>query len=295
MSKKENIFTDDQLKRKVWRMRALMSLFAPSMTKKSKKRIGTELFLETDEGKVRVLAYNLDSAEKLPLFVNLHGSGFVLGNAEMDDPFMMNIAENARVKILSVDYSLAPEAPFPVAVNECYSVIQYAKDHPDEFGIDPERIALGGHSAGGNFTAAICLMESEKRLLGIKCAFLDYPPLDVYTDAGDKPHPRGSIPVFLSRMFDPCYFNDKESRKNPMISPVFADIEQLRAFPPILIITASRDSLCEEGEKFKDMLVSAGVDVTHKRFDALHGFNLKSGPKADESWQMIIDHLKKYL
>ena len=79
MPKKENAFTDDQLQRRVRRMRALMSLFAPSMTKKSKKRIGAELFLETDEGKVRVLAYNLDSSEKLPLFVNLHGSGFVLG------------------------------------------------------------------------------------------------------------------------------------------------------------------------------------------------------------------------
>jgi len=265
------------------------------MTSKSKKRIGTEMFLDTDEGKVRVLAYNLENTERLPLFVNIHGGGFVLGSAEMDDPFMNPIADNANVKILNIDYSLAPEAPFPKALNECYSVVKYAREHPDEFGIDPDRIAVGGQSAGGNYTAGICLLENERNQLGIKCAILDYPPLDVYTDATEKPRPKGALPVFLSRMFDPCYLNDKEGRKNPLISPVFADTEQLRTFPPTLVITASRDSLCEEAEKFRDMLKEAGVDVTHKRFDAVHGFNLDPGPEADESWRMIIDFLKLHL
>jgi len=265
------------------------------MTSKAKKRIGTEMFLETEEGKVRVLAYNLEDPERLPLYVNIHGGGFVLGGAEMDDPFMSSVAAKAGVKILSIDYSLAPEFPFPKALNECYSVVKYAKEHPDKFGIDPERIAVGGHSAGGNFTAAICLMENERKSLGIKCAILDYPPLDIYTDADGKPHPRGALPKFMSRMFDPCYLNDKEGRKNPLISPVYADPEQLRTFPPTLVITASRDSLCEEGEKFKDMLISAGCDVTHKRFEAEHGFNLKPGPETDESWQMITGFLKGWL
>ena len=294
MSKKEKVYTDEQLIRKVRRIRSLMSILAPSMTRGAKRRVGRELFLDTGEGRVRVLAYNLENPERLPLFVNIHGSGFVLGGAEMDDPFMMNIAEKAGVKILSVDYGLAPEHPFPKALNECYAVVKYAKEHPDEFGVDPERVAVGGQSAGGNFTAAICLLEDERKQLGLKAAILDYPPLDVYTDAVDKPHPKGAIPVFMSRMFDPCYLNDKEGRKNPLISPVFADVGLLRSFPPTLVITAARDSLCQEGERFRDMLIEAGVDVTHKRFDAAHGFNLKPGAEADESWQLIISHLKKY-
>jgi len=295
MAKKIKEYTNEQLNRKVRRMRKLISFFAPHMTNKSKKRIGTEMFLETDEGRIRVLAYNLDKQERLPLFVNFHGGGFVLGSAEMDDPFMDRIAEKANVKILNVDYSLSPEFPFPKALNECYAVVKYAKEHPDEFGIDPERIAAGGQSAGGNITAAICLMESETNLLGIKCAILDYPPLDIYTDAADKPRPKGALPVFLSRIFDPSYLNDRESRKTPFISPVFADPEKLKTFPPTLVITASRDSLCKEAEDFKDMLISAGIDVTHKQFEAIHGFNLKPGPDSDESWQMIIDFLKKHL
>ena len=295
MGKEIKAFTNEQLLKKVQRARKLMSFFAPHMTGKSKKRIGKELFIETEEGKVRVLAYNLDNPERLPLFINMHGGGFVLGAAEMDDPFMPQIVDKANVKILNVDYSLSPEFPFPKAVNECYAVAKYVKENPDEFGIDPQRIAIGGHSAGGNITAAIGLMENEKNLLGIKCAILDYPPLDIYTDATEKTRPRGSLPVFMSRIFDPSYLNDKEGRKNPLISPVFAEIEQLKSFPPTLVITASKDSLCEEAEKFRDMLMSAGVEVKHKRFEAMHGFNLKPGPDTDESWQMMADFLKQHL
>jgi acetyl esterase len=295
MAKQIKEYTQEQLLRKARRVRRMISIFAPYMTSKAKNRIGTEIFLDTEEGRIRVLAYNIDNPERLPLFVNIHGGGFVLGSAEMDDPFMLPIAEKANVKILNIDYSLSPDFPFPKAINECYAVVKYAKEHPDEFGIDPDRIAVGGQSAGGNFTAAICLMENERKQLGLKCAVLDYPPLDVYTDASEKPRPKGALPVFLSRMFDPCYLNDKEGRKNPLISPVFAEIEKLRSFPPTLVITASRDSLCAEAERFRDMLKEAGVEVAHKRFDAIHGFNLKPSPETDESWQMIIDFLKQHI
>lgn len=272
-----------------------MALSTYSALKNKKQYLGKELFLNTDEGEVRVLAYNIDTPDKLPLFVNIHGGGFILGNAEMDDPFMMNIVLKASVKILSIDYSLAPEFPFPKAINECYAVIKYAKENWKEFGIDPDNIAVGGHSAGGNFSTAICLLDNDRKLLNIKSLILDYPPMDVYTDSSLKPKPKGSIPVFMSRIFDACYCKEKESRKNPLISPIYCDIKQLKSFPPTLVITAKRDSSCEEGEKFRDKLIEAGVDVTHKQFDAVHGFNLKPGIHTDESLEMIIGHLKMTL
>ena len=292
---KEKSWTDEQLVRKVQRMRSVMAFLAPRALKKQKNHIGKEMFLDTDEGRVRTLAYNLDKPEKLPLFINIHGSGFTMGNAEMDDPFMMGVAEGANVKIISIDYSLAPEAPFPKALNECYAVVKYAAGHGEGLGIDAGRIAVGGHSAGGNFTAAICLMDNDRKQLDIKCLVMDYPPLDVYTDAGEKPQPFGSLPVSMCRMFDACYLNDKEGRKNPLISPVFATVDQVRSFPPTLVITASGDSLCGEGERFKDKLVEAGVEVAFERFKGPHGFNLRRGAESDRSWQMIIDHLKHYL
>ena len=292
----EKTYTQEELIKKFGSLRK-------SYEKRSKKRApaGKELFLTTSEGKVRALGYNLGNPQKLPLFVNIHGGGFILGNPEMDDPYMMNVALNANVKILSVDYSLAPESMFPKGLDECYAVIKYAQNNAQVFGIDPQNIAVGGHSAGGNFSAAICLKNSQTKELNIKCAILDYPPLDIYTDPYLKPRGKGFVAkVFLhpkrARVFNECYCNNKEERKNPLISPVYASQDELKTFPPALIITAGKDSLCAEAELFRDKLKEAGIDVTHKRFEeSPHGFTLSNRPDAREGWQMMIEHLKKYL
>jgi acetyl esterase len=106
--------------------------------------------------------------------------------------------------------------------------------------------------------------------------------------------------IFLSpkkaRVFDNCYCLDREARKNPLISPVYADQEALKTFPPTVLLTAGKDSLCQEAEKFRDLLVSAGVTVSHKRFeDSPHGFTLSEKSDAREGWTMMIEHLKKYI
>ncbi|MDR3269015.1 MAG: alpha/beta hydrolase [Tannerella sp.] len=287
--------TRKQLQKKVNCLRTLIRLFRRSLDE-PKHKDGVECFLDTEAGRIRALAYNMDTPETLPLYVNLHGGGFVLGRPEMDDPYLLHVAKTAHVKILSPDYSLAPEAPFPAALNEIFAVVKHVKLHAGEFGIDAQRIALGGHSAGGNFSAAVALMDGEKRELGLAGLVLDYPPMDVYTDAGEKPLPKGSIPPKMSRLFDACYCENREERKNPLVSPCYATPDQVRLFPPTLVITAGRDSLCGEAEKFKDLLISAGVDVTFKRFeDSKHGFTLSNKPDAREGWQLIIDFLNRYL
>ncbi|MED1740273.1 alpha/beta hydrolase [Bacillus swezeyi] len=292
---KEKVYSRKQLQKKV----KLFQWLAARSTRAGRhrnERAGKELFLETAEGKIRVLSYNLEKLEKLPLFMNIHGGGFILGSADMDDPYMMNVADNANVKILSIDYSLSPEEVFPKALNECYAVVKYAKEHAEELGIDSENIAVGGHSAGGNLSAAICLRDAEAKELGIKCLILDYPPLDLYTDAYLKPRPKGSLNPKMCRIFDACYCNNKEERKNPFISPVYASTDQVKAFPPTLILTAGQDSLCKEAEDFKDQLIDAGVDVTYKCFKgSRHGFTLSDKADAVEGWQMMIDHLNRYL
>jgi acetyl esterase len=236
---KEENFTQEELIQKVNKLKRKFERFSLSGYKK-KSVAGKELFLDTEAGSVRVLAYRMENPGKLPLFVNIHGGGFVLGDPEMDDPYLMNVALNANVKILSIDYSLAPEAMFPQALNDCYAVIKYAQNNHEEFGIDPQRIAVGGHSAGGNLSAACALKNAETQELDIKCLILDYPPLDVYTDPYLKPKGKGLLalifmPPKICRLFDACYCNDKERRKNPLISPVYAETEQLKHFPPTLL------------------------------------------------------------
>ncbi|MCL2808796.1 MAG: alpha/beta hydrolase [Treponema sp.] len=287
---KEKTFTEEECLKKATRIRKMMEM----TSRKNRTPAGKELFLNTDEGKVRVLTYNLENESTLPLFVNIHGGGFILGSAEMDDPYMMNVALNANVKIINIDYSLAPQAPFPKGLNECYAVIKYAKNNAREFGIDPRKIAVGGHSAGGNFSAAICIKNAQSRELNIKGLILDYPPLDVFTDPFAKPNGKGLF-AKMGRLFNACYC-DKEESKNPLVSPVYASKEQLKDFPPTLIITAGKDLLCSEAEIFRDNLKEAGVEVTHKRFESSkHGFTLSQKPDAKEAWQMMIDFLKKYL
>jgi acetyl esterase len=282
----ESTYTREQLIRRVKPMRAAERLRAG-------KAAGQELWLDTAAGRVRALGYGFDRPEMLPLFIDIHGGGFVLGSPEMDDPYLPALAESAGVKILSLDYSLAPESPFPKALDECYAAVRYARKYAAEFSIDPERIAVGGHSAGGNLSAAVRLKDAANEL-HIRCLILDYPPTDLYTDPYEKPQPKGSLPPRLCRLFDACYLGDKEVRKSPLVSPVFAAKEQLAAFPPTLIITAGRDSLCAEDEAFRDRLAEAGAPVTHRRFgDSFHGFTLGRGADAVEGWRLMADFLKE--
>ena len=257
---------------------------------------GQRLVLNTQVGPVRALVYGFDRPEVLPLFVNIHGGGFTLGSAEMDDPFMPRVAAGAGVKTLSLDYSLAPEKPFPAALNECFAAVTYAKEHARELGIDADRIAVGGHSAGGNLSAGICLLDADKKSLGIKALVLDYPPLDLPTDPFLKPCPKKAIPPKMARLFDAAYAGSREAARNPLISPRFASAEQLRTFPPTLMISAGQDSLMPEEADFKDRLIKAGVPVTYRLFEGVaHGFTLKRGREADEAWQLMTDYLKRQL
>jgi acetyl esterase len=284
------------LQRKVNLYRRLGSLFGRRTLGLAGPLQGTEVSLETPAGRVRVLAYNLNRPERLPLFINLHGGGFVMCGPEMDDRFLGRVAQEADVKILSVDYSLAPEAPFPQALKECYEVARYAREHADELGLDPERIAIGGHSAGGNLSAAVCLLDGERRELALKALILDYAPLDLHTDPYAKPRPRKALSPRMCRVFDQAYAGDRRAALNPLISPVYASDDELRLFPPTLVITASEDSLAPEAELFKDRLLAAGVPVTFRRFEgAAHGFTHAGGPQAEEAWQMMIDHLLRHL
>jgi acetyl esterase len=100
----------------------------------------------------------------------------------------------------------------------------------------------------------------------------------------------------MARLFDQAYCGTREDAKNPLLSPLFAETEQLRSFPPTVMLSAGQDSLAPEEAAFKDKLEAAGVAVTYKLFEgAAHGFTLKKGPACDEAWQMMIDHLRRNL
>ncbi|WDF50974.1 alpha/beta hydrolase [Paenibacillus sp. KACC 21273] len=233
-------------------------------------------------------------AHPLPVFVNFHGGGFVMGDPKMDDPWCSVIADRAECIVINVDYVLAPEHKFPAPVYQSYEVVKWIAEHAEELRIDATRIAVGGHSAGGNLAAAICLLNKERGdELNIVYQVLDYAPLDLATDPEQKPQFPEAIPNDISRIFNACYLENPEDARNPLASPVFAP--SLTGLPSALVITAERDSLAAETVGYAKQLEEAGVQVTAKQYaGAAHGFTHNGElAVAEDAWHLMSDKLKE--
>ena len=261
--------------------------------------IVSEDFISTSEGKTRILKYknkNLDRSIT-PLFINLHGGGFVLLKADVDGAFCRRVSDEVGCTVVNIDYKLAPEHPFPAAVNEVYAIVKYFFDNAEKLNIDKNNIAIGGHSAGGNLATVICLKAKETQEFKLCLQVLDYPPLDIAKDPDLKTkYPKGStkgiriVSPKMERMYNKCYVLPNEA-KNPLVSPIYA--KDLHDLPPALVITANKDRLAEEGEIYAKMLKNAGVPVTFKMFTGVgHGFTIEKSERTDEAWSLIINELK---
>lgn len=156
-------------------------------------------------------------------------------------------------------------------MNFLYKLPGYA-DH-EKYGIDPNRMAIGGHSAGGNLATAACLMAADRSEFGFVCQVLDFPPLDLATSPFDKPCPKGAIKPKTAEEYDLCYVSADEQRCNPLVSPVYAPKEDLAKLPPALIVLAGQDSLHDEGLRYANLLKQAGTPVElHDLSGEKHGF-----------------------
>ncbi|WIM40290.1 alpha/beta hydrolase [Paenibacillus sp. PK4536] len=247
-----------------------------------------------EDAPVTVHIPDRELADPLPVFVNFHGGGFVMGNPKMDDPWCSVIADRAECIVVNVDYLLAPEYPFPVPVYQSYEVVKWIAEHATELNIDATRIAVGGHSAGGNLAAAICLLNKERgNELNIVYQVIDYAPLDLDTDPAQKPQFPEAIPNDISRIFNACYLEHPEDGRNPLASPVFAP--SLTGLPSALVITAERDSLAAETVGYAKQLEEAGVTVTAKQYaGAAHGFTHNGDlAVAEDAWHLMSDKLKE--
>ena len=254
-----------------------------------------EIYIDTEVGPVRTLWYGYEAPGTRPVFFDMHGGGFILMSAEADGWMNSLIYKETGCKVVSIDYSLAPEHPFPAAVNEVYAVVKQVHDNAGKYGIDPERMAIGGHSAGGNLATVTCIQAARKKEFRFACQVLDYPPLDLATSPYDKPCPRGAIKPCEAAIYDACYIDPSQAR-NPLVSPVYASGEELAGQPPALIILAGRDSLRDEGAKYTRLLSEAGVDVELHEFPTeRHGFTYFRTKEAPRAMSLITDFLKKHL
>ena len=256
--------------------------------------IGKEIQIPTRAGQARVL-YHAARTPNAPAFFNVHGGGFIMGTPESDDKFCHRLCEELDVAVFNIDYRLAPEYPCPNDKEDVYDVIRFVASHSSEFSVDPEKMGVGGHSAGGNISAVVCLMAKEKKEFSLRCQVLDYPPLDLFTDPHEKFYTEGAIPPQVAETFDSCY-RKKENAKDIYCSPYYATQEQLTGLPPAVVLTCEIDSLRDETEEYGLKLARAGVETTIKRFSGVaHGFTPIKEDRWEEGQQLIISFLRKHL
>ncbi|MGM9594544.1 MAG: alpha/beta hydrolase [Candidatus Onthomonas sp.] len=259
------------------------------------KQGGKEVLLDTEAGPVRTLWYGFDDPAVKPVFFDMHGGGFILMNADADGKMCAAFAKGADCKVISIDYALAPENPFPTAVHQIYAVVKEIHAHAEQYGVDPNRMAIGGHSAGGNLAAAASILAGRRGEFSFRCQVLDFPPLDLVTSPYEKPCPKGAIKPETAEEYDLCYVTAGQ-RSDPLVSPVCSNAEELQKQPPSLFILAGHDSLHGEGLRYSQMLEQAGVPVECHEFpEEPHGFTYYGSKGAEEAISLMADYLKKVL
>jgi acetyl esterase/lipase len=205
----------------------------------------------------------------LPAIVYMHGGGWVLGNAGTHDRLVRELAVGAKAALAFVEYPNAPEARYPVAIEQGYATAQWITRDGSSKGMDPSRIAVAGESVGGNMTAALTLMAKERGDVEFVHAGIYYPVTDAamdtpsYEEFADGPYLlRKSMEYFWD-----AYIADPAQRSEITASPNQATIEQLRGLPPTLLVVDEGDVLRDEGEAYAAKLRAAEVPVTTVRYD----------------------------
>jgi acetyl esterase len=208
-----------------------------------------------------------------PLLVYYHGGGWVIGDLDTHDGACRFLAEHSGCRVLSVDYRLAPEHPFPAAPEDCLAAFRWAHEHAAELGIDPARIAVGGDSAGGNLSAVVCLMARDQGGPSPAMQLLLYPACDAL--GGQTSRETFARGFLLTRndmeWFEAHYLPEGCEHDDPRVSIMRApDVGNL---PPAYVATSGFDPLRDEGETYAARMREAGVRVALQRYrDQIHGF-----------------------
>ncbi len=208
-----------------------------------------------------------------PALVYFHGGGWVIGSITSHDRLCRAIANAAACIVISVGYRLAPEHKFPAAVIDCEAGFRYVATHAAELGVDPNRIAVGGDSAGGNLAAVVAVRARDSGGVQPKAQLLIYPATGHGIEtASRKRFAEGHLLTSgTMRWFADHYLRDVNDAYRPEASPRL--VEDLSGLPSAYVLTAEYDPLCDEGEEYAHLLHEAAVPVTLRRFGGMiHGF-----------------------
>jgi acetyl esterase len=228
-----------------------------------------QLELPGPAGPIPARLFTPPASAEQPLLVYFHGGGWVIGGLDTHDDPCRFLAANSGAAVLAVDYRLAPEHPFPAAVEDAFAAYEWAVANAEKLGVDPGRIAVGGDSAGGNLAAAVCLTAREAGTPSPAMQLLIYP---VTETAGVATSRRTFAEGFLLTRGDMDWFEERYlppgvDREDPRVALLGAT--DLSGLPPAYIATAGFDPLRDEGEAYARRLQEARVHVALRRHSGL--------------------------
>ena len=247
-------------------------------------------------GEFPVRVFTPEGTGPFPVYVYFHGGSWSMGNIAMTESECRHIVRDVGCVVVSVDYHLAPEHKFPIPVEDCYAATTWVVEHAAELAIDPDRVAVGGSSAGGNLAAAVALMARDRGGPKLLLQVLDVPVTDSRMKTPsmeENAQGYGLTKEGLQQAWD-RYLRGPDDARNPYASPAFA--EDLSGLPPALVLTAEYDPLRDEGEEYGRRLQAAGVPATVSRYDGMiHGFTFftKVLPAAREGRTAMITALRR--
>lgn len=226
-----------------------------SAQSKSKQVHGERIrFQAEDKTDLEAVIYRYD--KDAPTIYTAFGGGFVMGGCALDDHMWSVMSKRAGANIISVGYRKTPEYKFPTAQTDIYRAICHFTEHAEQYQLNPDKTGIMGASAGGNLAASVTLLDRKYKTDYIRLLILNYPYLDLDTAPENKGHEGDDAELF--KLFPLLYLSEDDNRRNPFISPVYAEPEQLKRFPDTYITLAKKDPLCEEGMVFGDRIRQAG-------------------------------------
>jgi acetyl esterase len=279
------------------RVRAEMEATAPVLSGSRGREVAREdRRIDGRRGSIPIRIYR-PGGSGLPVLVYYHGGGWVIGSIASHDGLCGQLASDARCVVVSVDYRMGPEHPFPAAVDDALDGFRWVRDHAQEIGGDPARAAVGGDSAGGNLSAVVSQQCAALGEPGPCLQLLIYPATDLSRESASYASYGEGFYLTRRRIewFKDLYI-PVEERADPRASPLLN--EDLAGQPPTHLITAGFDPLRDEGRAYAEALQTAGVAVTYRNYEGvIHGFANMIGlmPAARAAYDDMVETFRALL
>jgi acetyl esterase len=274
---------------------AFATLWTPAITGgQAEVRKVADRALPTKVGCVNTRVYVPDERENSSMVMYFNGGGYVKGGVQDADAFCRRLAKSTGRIIASVGYRLAPENPFPAALDDAYAATSWAFEHAEELGATGDSFAVCGESAGGNLAAVVCLLAKSRKEMTISHQVLLQPVTDftLSKPSIDMPETECLVPRDDLAWYYREYCGTDRDFRDPRVSPLWA--EDVSGLPRTLIIAAEYDTLRDEAAAYAEKLRSAGADVTYSCYAGMvHGFLGMAGLVKEA--QQAIDEIARFL